>query len=313
MVSAWYGGLGPGLLATGLSALALDFFFVHPIFALGTELADGVRLAVFVLVAVLISSLNAARRRLELELRRQDRRKAEFLAILAHELRNPLSAALSGLEVLHHQAAGNPAALRSAEVLERQVRTMTRLVNDLLDVSRINRGKIRLDRRRVDMGTAVAQAVETARPLINARGHRLEVSLPPAPLSLEADPTRLEQILVNLLTNAAKYTGPGGHIRLTAERARGQAVLRVRDTGVGLAPEVLPHVFDLFVQAEEGSQGGLGIGLNLVRSLVHLHGGTVTVSSEGPGKGSEFVVCLPLLPEASPEPWETGCPAAASR
>lgn len=303
MLSAFVGGLGPGLLATFLSALALEVVFLRTGNDPGLAAAAGVRLAVFVLVAALISWLNGRRLRLEAELRRRDRRKDEFVAALAHELRNFLSPVANVLHVLRAgDADGGCSAPR--EILERQVRHMSRLINDLLDVARVNEGKVRLCKEPVDLAAAVAGSVEAAQPLLAARGHRLEVALPPEPVVLEADPTRLEQVLVNLLANAAKYTEPGGRIWLTAEREGGEVRVSVRDSGVGLSPEVLPHVFELFVQAEDGARGGLGIGLNLVQSLVRMHGGSVSVASEGPGKGSEFQVRLPL-PRA-------GTPAAVS-
>jgi CheY-like chemotaxis protein/two-component sensor histidine kinase len=178
---------------------------------------------------------------------------------------------------------------------------MNRLVDDLLDVARIARGKIELQKEVVELTTVVARAVETSRPLIDARKHDLTVSLPAEPVRLEADPARLAQVLINLLNNAAKYTEEGGRIWLTAERERCGVTLRVRDTGVGIPPEVLPHVFGLFTQEERSlarSQGGLGIGLSLVRGLVEMHGGSVEATSPGVGRGSEFTVRLPALPEA---------------
>jgi signal transduction histidine kinase len=295
LLSAWWGGLGPGLLATGLSVLALDFFFLPPVYSLGVGLADATRLGVFVLVALLTSSLTEARRRLTDALRLQNRRKDDFLAVLAHELRTPLSAVLCAAEVLRLPGAGREAG-RAAELVARQARQMARLIDDLLDVSRIGRGKVRLEKRAVDVGEAVARAAEAVRPQIQARRHRLEVSLTPEPVCVEADPARLEQILVNLLANAARYTDPGGVIWLTAERVGREVRLRVRDTGVGLDPRTLPHLFDLFGQARPGAGGGLGVGLSLVRALAELHGGAVEALSDGPGRGSEFVVRLPACP-----------------
>jgi signal transduction histidine kinase len=298
MLSAFFGGLGPGLLATLLSALALEVVFL-PSAGPGPAAAAAVRLAVFVLVAALISWLNARRRRLEAELRRRDRRKDEFVAALAHELRNFLSPVSNVLHVL--RAGGTDGGLAAPrEIIERQVRHMSRLINDLLDVARVNEGKVRLCKEPVDLAAAVTGSVEAARPLLAARGHRLEVALPPDRVVLDADPTRLEQVLVNLLANAAKYTEPGGHIWLVARREGDEVRVSVRDSGVGLAPEVLPHVFELFVQAENGCRGGLGIGLNLVQSLVRMHGGSVSVTSEGPGKGSEFEIRLPLSGAGTP-------------
>ena len=178
------------------------------------------------------------------------------------------------------------------DVIERQVEQLVRLVDDLLDISRITRGKIQLKTEPVDVAVAVAGAVETSRPLIDARRHELTVVLPPEPLWLTADPVRLAQVLANLLNNAAKYTEEGGRIDLTVAREGGEAVFRVRDTGIGIAAEMLPRVFDLFTQVDRSldrSQGGLGIGLTLVRRLVEMHGGTVQAFSDGPGRGSEFV------------------------
>jgi signal transduction histidine kinase len=306
MVSAWYGGLGPGLLATGLSAIALNLLLPASYFP-GTSWEDASRLGVFVLAALLISSLNARQRRLERALRRKDRQKDELLAVIGHELRNPLSAALNALRVLRLQRRDGAPEAPMHDVLERQARNMGRLIDDLLDVSRIGLGKLHLCRTELDLTAVAARAVETARPLIEAQGHRLEVSPPPAPLAVYGDATRLEQVIVNLLTNAAKYTEPGGHIRLAAERGEGRAVLRVIDNGIGVAPETLPHLFDLYVQAEDGSRGGLGIGLHLVRSLVRLHGGEVAAFSEGPGRGTEVVVSLPT---GAPAPDAGGAPAS---
>jgi signal transduction histidine kinase len=223
-----------------------------------------------------------------------------FSAVLAHELRTPLSAILASLEVLRREGAGGPIAERARAIAERQARLMERLIDDRLDASRIELGKVELCTKRLDLAAVMHNAVESVKALMEERGHHLEVVLPSQPLWVEADPMRLEQILLNLLTNAAKYTKPGGYIWLLAERANGSAVLRVRDTGIGIAPEILPRIFDLFVQEKNGGQGGLGIGLYLVNGLVRLHGGTVTAASAGPGRGSEFVVRLPLAAEASP-------------
>ena len=240
-----------------------------------------------------------------------NRRKDEFLAMLAHELRNPLAPLLNGLHIMRLKDSRDPAVEHMRDIAERQVRHLARMVDDLLDVSRITRGKIQLRKEPVRLEQVVHRTVECARPSIEERGHHLEVTLPPGPVCLEADPTRLEQILTNLLNNAAKYTEPGGRIALTAELDGHEVLLRVSDTGIGIDPATLPRVFDLFIQADrslERSQGGLGIGLSLVRSLVELHGGCVSAHSHGLGKGSEFVVRLPLLPGAAlpPEPERNG-------
>jgi signal transduction histidine kinase len=227
------------------------------------------------------------------------RQKDEFLATLAHELRNPLAPIRNALEIIR-LAGGVPAVERNRALIERQVGQLVRLVDDLLDVSRVVRGKVTLRRERVDLAAVAAQAVETAQPLIDAQRHALAVALPAEPVPVDADPLRLVQVVANLLTNAAKYMERGGRIWLAVGREDGAGVVRVRDSGVGIAPELLPHVFDLFVQADHSAaraQGGLGIGLTLVKSLVEMHGGAVEAHSEGPGRGSEFVVRLPLAPE----------------
>jgi PAS domain S-box-containing protein len=236
------------------------------------------------------------RLRAEEALREADRRKDEFLAMLAHELRNPLAAIRNALHVMTQPAADAAAVGGGRLMAERQVRHMARLLDDLLDVSRISRGRIELRKEAVDVAAVLRRAVEAVRPLIEQHGHELTVALPPEPMQVQADPARLEQVVTNLLHNAAKYTEPGGRIWLTAHREGGRVVLRVRDTGIGIAPDMLPRIFDLFVRAERPpdlSAGGVGIGLTLVRKLVELHGGAVEAASAGPGLGSEFVVRLP--------------------
>jgi PAS domain S-box-containing protein len=236
--------------------------------------------------------------RLYQTVREADRRKDEFLAMLGHELRNPLAPIRTSLFVLKMPGADAAIARRAREMMERQVEHLVRLVDDLLDVSRIMRGKVELLREPVELATVVARAVETSQPVLDAEGHRLTVALPPEPLSVDGDPVRLAQVVSNLLNNAAKYTERGGQVWLTVGREGGEAVVRVRDSGIGIAPQLLPRLFDMFFQAErrtKDSQGGLGIGLSLVRRLVQLHGGTVEAHSAGLGKGSEFVVRLPLL------------------
>lgn len=226
-----------------------------------------------------------------------DRRKDEFLSMLAHELRNPLSPILTATEMLRFSSGADPSVERHRSVIERQARNLTRLVDDLLDVSRITRRKISLRLQPVRLAAVVESAVEAARPLIDASEHALSVHLPREPVTLRADPTRFEQVIVNLLNNAAKYTEPGGRIDLHAETIDGHVVLRVKDSGAGIAADLLPHVFDLFVQGKRSparSQGGLGVGLTLVKNLIEMHGGTVEVKSDGSGKGTEVLVRLPL-------------------
>ncbi len=231
-------------------------------------------------------------------LQEADRRKDEFLATLAHELRNPLAPIRTALHLMGHPTGVGRDFEVERAMAERQVVHLARLIDDLMDVARISRGKIELREEVVDLATAVNQAVETARPLIDERRHNLIVSLPGEAIRLEGDPTRMEQVLWNLLNNAAKYTEPGGEIRLTVEPGVGEVAIRVRDTGIGLPRDSLPHIFDMFVQVDHRpgrSQGGLGIGLGLVKTLVEMHGGTITASSEGPGQGSEFTVRLPMM------------------
>jgi signal transduction histidine kinase/CheY-like chemotaxis protein len=241
--------------------------------------------------------------RLYREIQEGDRRKDEFLAMLGHELRNPLAAIANALEYVQI-ARDDPTSFRRAgDILARQVQMMARLVDDLLDVSRITRGKIELRKEVVELQAAVTRAVATVEPLISARQHELTISMPDRPIRLLADPARLEQILANLLNNAAKYTDPGGRIRLDVENAEQITEVHVRDTGVGIPEQLLPRVFDLFMQGDRSldrAQGGLGIGLTLVRSLVELHGGQVEVSSEGTGRGSDFVVRLPIIVPDTP-------------
>ena len=231
------------------------------------------------------------------------RRKDEFLAMLSHELRNPLAPISNAVRLLRLQKNEDPIQAQAHGIIERQVRQLTRLIDDLMEVSRISTGRIHLQEKRLALNGIVENSVETVRPLIEHHHHLLELYLPPEPIWLFADATRLEQVIVNLLTNAAKYTDDGGSISLSVQQERDEAVIRVRDSGVGIAPELLPHVFDLFSQAERSlarSQGGLGIGLSLVQRLVEMHRGTVTVTSTL-GEGSEFTVRLPVMqPSVSP-------------
>jgi PAS domain S-box-containing protein len=239
-------------------------------------------------------------REAERELREADQRKDEFLATLAHELRNPLAPIRNSLHILRLSGTGGGNLERVHDMLERQVGHMVRLVDDLMEVSRITRGKFELRKEPIDLADVVRSAIETSKPLIDGAGHALTVALPEDPLPLEADAVRLAQVLANLLNNAAKYTEPGGQIWLSARREGAEAVVSVRDNGNGIPPDMLQTVFDLFTQADRSyqrAQGGLGIGLTLVRSIVHMHGGSVEAHSGGLGQGSEFVVRLPLARE----------------
>ena len=252
----------------------------------------------------------ADRKRMEEALRAADRRKDEFLATLAHELRNPLAPLRNGLQVM--RLAGNRLTEieQSRSMMERQLNQLVRLVDDLMDVSRISRGKIELRMEPVDLMLVVRQAVETSRPLVEAGGHDLAIREPSTPIFVNADATRLAQVVANLLNNAAKYTERGGHITLAVERQESEAVVSVRDTGVGIPAPLLSKLFEMFTQLDRSldrSQGGLGIGLWLVKRLVAMHGGSVEAKSAGHGAGSEFIIRLPaLLPPAGPAKRSTG-------
>ncbi len=331
--TAWYGGLGPALLALVLGTLAAAFFFIAPTpsFSIGDE-ANLVGLALYLFVgltaAFLSESLRAARRRAEesaqeakekqgeLEQEIEERRRAEaaqaellerlaagdrekdmFLAMLGHELRTPLGAVHTSLFLLQRRAAGNPEIDPLRERMERQVRRMARLIDDLQDISRISRGKISLQLEVVDLIPLVRETVEDHRGAFVNRGLALTLEAGDGPIRVEGDPTRLAQILTNLLNNAAKFTDPGGkvHVCLTLERE--WAVIRVQDTGIGIDPAVLPRVFESFTQAEgslDRTRGGLGLGLALVKGLVEAHRGTVSATSRGAGQGAEFTLRLPL-------------------
>jgi len=240
----------------------------------------------------------------ESALRDSHRRKDEFLATLAHELRNPLAPIRNSLQVLRMVNDATPAVERVYDMMERQVHHLIHLVDDLLEVSRVTRGKIELRKNRVELADVVRGAVETSLPGIEAAAHDLTVSLPDEPLVVMADPVRLSQVFSNLLNNAAKYSNDHGRIWLTVRREDGEVVVTVRDLGIGMPAEMLPQVFEMFAQVDSSvshAQGGLGIGLTLVRSLVQLHGGSVEAYSDGPGKGSRFTVRLPLLVDQAAE------------
>jgi signal transduction histidine kinase len=241
----------------------------------------------------------AERARAEVSLRQADQRKDEFLATLGHELRNPLAPLLAGLQLLKMAQRDDAAAGRAIAVMERQIRHLIRLVDDLLEVSRITTGHIDVRREPVDLSFIIRSAVDTSRPAIEFGRHELRLHLPQEPVTVSGDPVRLTQVFANILTNAAKYTNPGGRITVMMFRDGGRARVAVRDNGIGIPPDRLSAVFDMFTQVDRSSrrlQGGLGIGLTLVRSLVEMHGGQVSAKSDGPGTGSEFIVELPALP-----------------
>jgi PAS domain S-box-containing protein len=232
------------------------------------------------------------------DLSEANRSKEEFMALLSHELRNPLFPILNALNVQRQVKTDDPILQQAGDIIERQVGHMVRMVDDLLDISRITKGKLRLNKERVELRGIVNRAAESARPLLNARKHEFSVSLPTEPIWVEADPTRLEQVVVNLLHNAAKYTDPGGLVRLSVNQGDGEAIVKVWDNGLGMPPEMLPRIFDLFTQVDctlSRSHGGLGVGLALVRTLVEMHDGRVQAYSAGLTKGSEFTVILPAL------------------
>src|SRR5687767_13141378 len=243
-------------------------------------------------------------REAEESLQDANRRKDEFLAMLSHELRNPLAPIRNAVEVIRRLAPPDPKLTMARDVVDRQVTLLARLVEELLDVSRISLGKIALKKEPVDLARIIAHSVETARPLIDARGQALAVSVPAAPVWLSADFARLSQVVSNLLNNASKYTGEGGRIELTANAEEGEATIVVRDNGVGIEAQLLHKVFDLFVQGERAldrGQGGLGIGLTLVKRLVELHNGRVEAASDGPGRGAIFTVMLPCIAAVEPQ------------
>ena len=237
------------------------------------------------------------RERLVARLQEQDQRKNEFLAVLAHELRNPLAPIRNGLHILRLARSDAEATERTRSMMERQVGQMVHLIDDLLDLSRITRGTIKLRKQPVELADAIAQAIETSRPFIDQLGHELLVDVPPSPIHVDADLTRLAQVFSNLLNNAAKYTARGGRIRLTVQQLGTEAVVSVKDDGIGIPTHMLSKIFEMFTQVDrnvERSQGGLGIGLSLVKQLVEMHGGSVEARGDGDGKGSEFVVRLPV-------------------
>jgi PAS domain S-box-containing protein len=276
-------------------------FFGHGEPARFTEVHERIArgLAAHAAAALEKARLYEALRLSEARAREADRRKDEFLAMLGHELRNPLAPIMTALELMTLRG-GTSSTRKEQQVIERQVRHLARLVDDLLDIARVTRGKIQINKQRLDLASVIERAVEVASPLLEERAHNLRLAAPRG-LVIDADPERLAQVISNLLTNAAKYTDPGGSIVLGAEAREDRVVISVKDNGQGIAAELLPHIFDLFVQGQrtlERAQGGLGIGLGLVRNLVELHGGRVYARSDGPGQGSEFVIELPAAMDA---------------
>ncbi|WP_424363315.1 sensor histidine kinase [Methylocystis parvus] len=317
-----FAGAGPGVVATMLSAAIAAYAFMQPVGTLSIAAQeDYLRLLIFVGMGVSLSlGADWMRRRRDAELeaataraqqaaidaltrsenalKDADRRKDEFLATLAHELRNPLAAMRSATYALEHELPEETQEKRRAlAIIDRQLNQLIRLVDDLLEVSRITTGNIALKKERVDLVDVLRSAAESAQPMIARGAHAFEIDVPAAPIILDGDSTRLAQVFTNLLNNAAKYTDPGGTIRLSAERCKDEAVVTVRDNGIGIPPEMLGDIFDFFSQVDRRdrrAQSGLGIGLGLVKKLVELHQGTVEAESGGAGSGSAFIVHLPL-------------------
>ena len=250
----------------------------------------------------------------EEDLREADRRKDEFLATLAHELRNPLAPIRNSLHIFRMKGIQDPSMERVTGMMERQVAHMVRMVDDLLEVSRISRGKIELRREAVDLASVLRNAMDTSLPLIERGGHKLTVDVPDEPIVIDADPVRLAQVFANLLNNSAKYTPDGGRIEVSVGVQDGMAVICVSDNGEGIPRQMLQRVFNMFTQVNTGNraQGGLGIGLTLARTLVHLHGGTIEAASDGPGRGCEFLVKLPLAEHAAVAPDRAAVPASGA-
>jgi PAS domain S-box-containing protein len=258
--------------------------------------------------AVMVFHDVTQRRRAEKALKEADQKKDHFLAILAHELRNPLVPIRNGLQILNIAGSDLIIAENARSIMDQALNQLVRLVDDLLDVSRITTGKLKLRKERVELAAVIQSAVESTRPLIDEQGHHLSVRLPPTSILLDADPTRLAQVFSNLLNNAAKYSEQGGHIMVSAEPVEDEIIVRVTDQGIGISADHLPRIFQLFAQVEtasDRSQGGLGIGLSLVRGLVEMHGGTIEARSAGPGRGSELIVRLPLAKPAPLSPSQT--------
>src|SRR5262245_61806035 len=301
---SWFGGIGPSLVAPLLLIFSIRIAQRPGDQVLAFSSKEVADLMVFLLLTSAVGWSGQIRRRAQdlarrraLQLREEAVRKDRFLAILAHELRNPLAPLHMGLDVL--QADGDsPDRREICELMQRQVAHLSRLIDDLLDVSRINTGKIELRRERVCLAGVIHHAVHSSQSHIDAAGHELEVAIDDPELTLYADSARVSQIVTNLLNNAAKFTARGGRLRLSTAKDGDMVEIRVWDNGIGIRPDILPKVFEMFVQDEGSkahSRGGLGIGLNLVRTLAELHGGTVIAHSEGSGTGSEFVVRLPIL------------------
>ncbi|HEX5769018.1 MAG TPA: ATP-binding protein, partial [Burkholderiales bacterium] len=310
-IAVWFGGPGPAVLAMVLGYASANVRYISDHAGVSVAgPAESMTLALFALSCSLIIVLGEAMRRARdryrvseaevkeraRELQRADANKSRFLAVLSHELRNPLAPLRTGLALLRMRAQNDPATAETHDMMERQITQLSRLIDDLLDVSRIDRGKLELRTQRLAIATVLRTAVDTAKPNIDGQGHELVVSYPGEPLYVEGDLVRLAQVVSNLLNNAAKFTPPKGRIELSACVENERLVVRVADNGIGIAPERLPEVFEMFVQLEPagGAAGGLGLGLTLARAIVRRHGGEIVALSRGRGQGAEFIVRLPL-------------------
>ncbi len=295
-IAAWTGGVWPAVFTAIVSSIVSNFLFTDPYLSLRiTTIEEFFDMTFFLLVSVVIGVLSEISLRALARAKKAEEEKDNFVATVAHELRSPISAIYYANSLSRVTSSDQPTD--QTDVIDRQVSHLNLLIDDLLDVSRVARGKIRLDRRHVDVAEIVRGAVENARPMIASHRHSLKLNISPEPMPLYADPVRIEQALANLLNNAAKYTPDGGQISIRAEPIGDSVVLSVRDNGIGIASELLPRVFDLFVQGELGRQrdkGGLGIGLALVRKISDMHGGAVRAESRGENRGSEFTITLPL-------------------
>jgi signal transduction histidine kinase/AmiR/NasT family two-component response regulator len=319
MVSAWYGGLGPGLLATALGALLGDYFFIEPFYSFHINSgAERIEEVIFLGIGIAISILSQARlsllafRQQHLDSEREARRTAEdarrtaedanrlkdeFLSTVSHELRTPLTAINGWAVMLRAGRLDAAQSERALETIVRSARSQNQLIGDLLDVSRIITGRMRLDVATLNLGSVIKAAVETVRPAAEAKGIHLSAQIAPEAETVSGDTERLQQVVWNLLSNAVKFAPNGGRVEVRLERADSQVEIVVTDNGQGISPEFLPYVFERFRQEDGGTsrqQGGLGLGLAIVRQIVELHGGTVRVASEGLGKGATFTVALPI-------------------
>jgi signal transduction histidine kinase len=295
-MAAWTGGLWPALATAILSSLVSNYFFTDPYLSLAiNSVEELIDLISFILVSTIIGILSEISLRAFAQTKKAREEKDNFMATVAHELRSPVSVIYYANSL--NRLASSEQGCDQLDVIDRQVGHLNLLIEDLLDVSRVARGKIRLHRQHVDASSIIPGAIEKARPLITSHRHTLELDVSPEPMPLFVDPARIEQVLSNLLTNAAKYTPDGGRIWVTAKPECDSASLAVRDNGIGIAPEMLSRVFDMFVQGERGQdrdEGGLGIGLSLVRKISEMHSGSVRAMSAGKNRGCEFVVTLPL-------------------